>query len=206
MRDFAHTRTAPRAEPGLPRPARAALPYAALLVASPVFVAGHALSVRAGAAAAAAAVAAAVGAWAWSVVARTQLRDRADRFIATGAGEAPSPAVLAERQAELVRREERRSLAATLRHIAASAERPPVRSARVPLDAAAICAERSQIERLAVTLAETDVPVPARGVARTSVLVTDGGSPLYRTGPGAADELHRRLIQTLYELESGERR
>lgn len=188
---------------GLPRPARTLLPYAAVLAAVPAFVAGHALSLRAGAALAGAALAGAGGAWVWCTIVRTQLRDRADRFIATGAGPAPTAAVLADRRAELVRAKERRMLAATLRRTVASADAPPVRSARVPFGTAAIRAERAQIERLAEALAATDRPVGARSVARASVLVTDGGSPLYRIAPGAADELHRRLIQTLFEIERG---
>jgi hypothetical protein len=173
------------------------------MAAAPAFVAGNALGLRTGAAAAGAAVAAGAGAWMWSVVCRTQLRDRADRFIATGAGQAPRPEVLAERRAELVDRKERRTLAGTLRRVVASADGPPVRSARVPFDATAVRAERAQIERLAAALAATDVPVPARSVARTSLLVTDARSPLYhRSGDG----LHRYLVQTLYELEIGERR
>jgi hypothetical protein len=189
-----------RPDDGLPRPGRAVLPYAAILAAAPAFVAGHALRPGAGVATAAAALAGAAGAWAWSLVARTQLRDRADRFIATGAGRAPGPAVLAERRAELVAHAERRMLAATLRRVVASADRPPVRSARVPVDAAAVRAERAHIERLAAVLAATDVPLPARAVARASLLVTDAASPLYGRG---GDQLHRHLAQTLFEIERG---
>lgn len=53
----------------------------------------------------------------------------------------------------------------------------------------------------AALLADTDMPVPARGVARTHVLLTNPASPLHR---GAAGELHRQLTQTLFELERGE--
>lgn len=201
MHDVPHAHRRVAHDDGLPRPARTLLPYAAMFAAAPAFVAGHALSVRAGAALAGAALAGACGAWAWCAVVRTQLRDRADRFIATGAGAAPSPAVLADRRAELVRAKERRMLAAALRRTVASVDGPPVRSARVPLDTAAIRAERAQIERLADALAATDRPVRARCVARAAVLVSDGGSPLYRIAPGAADELHRRLVQTLFEIE-----
>jgi hypothetical protein len=197
---FLHSETVARSDQGLPRPGRAILPYAAVLAAAPAFVAGQALSLRAGIATAGSALAAAAGAWVWSVVARAQQRDRADRFIANGAGHAPSPAVLAERRAELVSGRERRMLATTLRRVVASVDRPPVRSARVPLDAAAVRAERAQIERLAATLSATDVPVTARGVARTSLLLTDAMSPLYHRG---GEELHRRLIQTLFEIERG---
>jgi hypothetical protein len=185
---------------GLPRPGRAMLPYGAIAAAAPAFVAGHALSLRAGAALGGSAIAAAAGALLCALTARMQLRDRADRYIATGAGTAPGPAVLAERRAELVGEPQRRMLAATLRRAVRSAERPPVRSARVPLDMAAVRAERARIERLAAALSATDVPVPARSVARASLLITDATSPLYGRG---GDELHRRLVQTLFEIERG---
>jgi hypothetical protein len=195
---FLHTENVARPEHGLPQPGRAVLPYAAIVAAAPAFVAGHALGLRAGVAVAGSAIAAAAGAALWSMTARMQLRDRADRYIATGAGDPPAAAVLVERRAELVGGRERRMLAATLRRAVAAADRPPVRSARVPLDAAAVRAERAQIERLAALLSATDVSVSARAVARTSLLVTDATSPLYgRRG----DELHRRLVQTLFDLE-----
>ncbi len=129
--------------------------------------------------------------------------DRADRFIATGAGQAPSDAVLGERRAELVGKRQRRMLAATVRRIVESAQMPPLRSARVPIDRRAVCAEAPRLTQLAATLADTDVPVSARGVARTYVLVTDARSPVYRHSRDGAAELHRQLIQTLFELERG---
>src|SRR5690348_8443934 len=100
---------------GLPRPGRAALPYAAILAATPASVVGHALSPRAGVAAGGAAAACAACAWLYAATARTRQRDLVDRYIATGAGEAPAPTVLAQRRAELVGGRERQILAATLR-------------------------------------------------------------------------------------------
>jgi hypothetical protein len=196
-----HAHGVPQTERGLPRPGHALAPYAAILVAAGLFVRGQALPVRSALAIAAAAALAGAVAVAWSWAQRARLRDQADRFIAAGAGAAPSAAVLDERRAELVSRRERRTLAAAVRRAVTSAQTPPPRrSAQVPVDRPAVCAERERLERLAALLADTDVPVPVRGVARTHVLVTDPGSPLYR---GAAAELHSQLIQTLFEIERG---
>jgi hypothetical protein len=185
---------------GLPRPGHALAPYAAILVAAGLFVGGHALPLRSAVAIAAAAALAGAVAAGWSCAQRAHLRDRADRFIAAGEGAAPSAAVLEQRRAELVSRRERRTLAAAVGRVVTSAQMPPRRSAQVPVDRPAVRAEQARLERLAALLADTDVPVPARGVARTHVLVTDPASPIYR---GAAAELHRQLIQTLFEIERG---
>lgn len=196
-----HTDAAPQTERGLPRPWHALAPYAAILVAAGLFVPGHALRPRLAIAIAVAAALAGAAAAGWSWVQRVRLRDQADRFIAAGEGTAPSAAVLDERRAELVSRRERRTLAAAVRRaVTSAAQTPPRRSAQVPVDRPAVRAERERLERLAALLADTDIPVPARGVARTHVLVTDPASPLYR---GAAAELHRQLIQTLFEIERG---
>ncbi len=185
----------------LPRPGDALAPYAAIAVAAGLFVLGHALPVRfAIAVAAAAAIAGAVVAvWSWAQ--RARLRDLADRFIAVGAGTPPPAAVLEERREELLSRRERRTLAASVRRTLANAQSAPRVSAQVPINRPAVRAERERLERLAALLADTDVPMQARGVARTHVLVTDPASPLYR---GAVGELHRELVRTLFELERGE--
>jgi len=186
---------------GLPRPGDALAPYAAIAVAAGLFVLGHALPVRFAIALAGAAAIAGAAAAVWSWAQRAHLRDLADRFIAAGAGTPPPAAVLEERREELLSPRERRTLAASVRRTLANAESGPRVSAQVPINRPAVRAERERLERLAALLADTDVPMPARGVALTHVLVTDPASPLYR---GAAGELHRELVRTLFELERGE--
>jgi hypothetical protein len=195
------THALPDTEPGLPRPGDALAPYAAIAIAAGLFVLGHALALRSAVALAASAALAGAVAAGWSWAQRARLRDMADRFIAAGAGTAPSAAVLEERREELVSRRARRTLAASVRRTLTNAQRAPRLSSQVPINRPAVRAERERLERLAALLADTDAPMPARGVARTHVLVTDPASPLYR---GAAGELHRELIQTLFELEKGE--
>lgn len=187
-------------ERGLPRPGQALAPYAVIVAAAGVFLLGRALPLRSGVAFAAAAALAGAAAAGWTWVQRARLRDMADRFIAAGEGTAPPAAVLEERRAELVSRRERRTLAAALRR-AITPTQPSWLSTQVPVHRPAVQAERARLERVAALLADTDMPVPARGVARTHVLLTNPASPLYR---GAAGELQRQLTQTLFELERGE--
>jgi hypothetical protein len=194
--------TPARAESGLPRPAHATLPYAAILAWTGTLTVAHVLGARWAIALAGSSVIAGAGAWAFTAAALMRLRDRADRLIATGAGGALPAEVIEQRRAELLGRHERRMLAATLRRSVASAEAPPIRSARVPLDRRAVLAERARVEQLADLLADTDVAVSAPGVARTCLLVTDAGSPLYRMTKDGPDELHQYLVQTLFELEA----
>ena len=186
---------------GLPRPGDALAPYAAIAVAAGLYVLGRALPLRTAVALAGAAALAGTAAAGWSWAQRARLRDMADRFIAAGAGMPPPIAVVEERRDELVSRRERRMLAASVRRTLTNAQRAPRLSSQLPVNRPAVRAERERLEHLAALLADTDVPLPARGVARTHVLVTDPASPLYRGGAG---ELHRQLIQTLFELERGE--
>jgi hypothetical protein len=186
---------------GLPRPGNALAPYAAIAVAAGLYVLGRALPLRTAVALAAAAAVAGAAAAGWSGGQRARLRDLADRFIAAGVGTPPPAAVLEERRAELLSRRERRTLAASVRRTLTNAQTAPRLSSQLPINRPAVRAERERLERLAALLADTDVPMAARGVARTHVLVTDPASPLYRGAPG---ELHRELIQTLFELERGE--
>jgi hypothetical protein len=203
MRAFSWHRThaGDPSSPGPPHAWRAAAPYAAILAWSGVLGAAHTIAPRTAAALAVTAAAAGVAAWTWTALRSAGLRDDADRFIATAAGAPPPAALLERRRAELVRPRERRMLATGLRRVIASAQRPPLRSARVPVDRLAVCAERERIEALAAALADPDAPVPACAVARVRLLLTDARGPLYRRPADTPDALHRQLVQTLHEIE-----
>jgi hypothetical protein len=198
--------TAQAGPEGLPRPLRTASPYAAILAIAAAFTGRHDVPEGWGLALGAAALAAGIGAWVWSWARRGWLCDRADRWIAAGAGQAPPEAVIEERRRELLRQRERRMLAGSIRRLVAFAQegpRPAQRTARVPVNRPAVCAERARLERVAALLADRERAVPARSVARTHILVTDARSPLYRSSPAGTEELHRHLVQTLFELERG---
>ena len=94
-------------------------------------------------------------------------------------------------------------LATSLRRLVAAAQAPPSVSARVPTDRRTVTAEAALIERLAASLADVNTPVEARSVALVHILVSDAGSPLYRDGQPAGDDLHRRLTQVLFETREG---
>ena len=196
-------RWAPADTGELPSPLRSAGPYAVILAATPPLVAGGAITRQWGVALAAAAVLAAAGASIWSWMQRVMQCDLADRWIATGAGAPPPDAVLTQRREELLSARERRMLATSLRRLVAAAQAPPRVSVRVPTDRRTVTAEAALIERLAAHLADVNTPVEARSVALVHMLVSDAGSPLYRYGQPARDDLHRRLIQVLFELERG---
>jgi hypothetical protein len=118
---------------------------------------------------------------------------RLDRELAEGASPEAS-AALAARAVRLTSMEFRRDLAASLRRIVmATGEPTPVRSApvaaqkspgtarppRVPLRHARISRTARLLAELASCLAEPG-PVPARGVALVTRLLSDGTGPLYR--------------------------
>ncbi len=112
-----------------------------------------------------------------------------DADLARGAPpEASAP--LALRAQQLTRPAFRRSLARSARRILADG-RPGARCR----PAVPVCRER--VRAAAGELAEVidrllaPGPVPARGVAQVTVLLSDGGSPLYRRG--SAEDLRARL-------------
>lgn len=119
-----------------------------------------------------------------------------DRELA--AGVAPEEGVLLAVHAQrIVRPRACRALAATLRHLLAG--RPgalnsaPISRVRVRFAAARLDAVAARLER--------DGPVAARGVAALRLLLSEGASPLYRTGTGTGTDLDGRLARILADLE-----
>jgi hypothetical protein len=187
----------------MPSPVRSLGPYAVLAAAAPLMFAGGAIPRESAVALAAAALLAGAGASVWGWMQRVMLCDRADRWIATGAGTPPPDAVVTQRREELASARERRMLATSLRRLVAAAGAPPRVSGRVPADRRAVAAQAALIERLAAHLADVSTPVEARSVARVHMLVADAGSPLYRYGQPGRDDLHRHLTRILFEIERG---
>ena len=130
----------------------------------------------------------------WHRLLARGLGTRLDRQLADGA-RPEANALLAARAMVLTSVRYRRSLAASLRRILAASMSPETRprlmaasrsagAARqpyVPLRRERIARSASGLAGLAGCLAEQD-PVPARGVAMVSQLLTDAGGPLYRAG------------------------
>ena len=130
------------------------------------------------------------------VLARCQA-GRLDRELAEGSSPEAN-AALAARANRLTSMEFRRDLAASLRRIVvATGEPAPVRSAlasvptspgasrppRIPLRHARISQSARLLAELASRLAAPG-PVPARGVAMVTRLLSDGTGPLYREASG----------------------
>jgi hypothetical protein len=130
--------------------------------------------------------------WHW-LLARG-LAARLDRQLADGV-RPEANALLAARAMVLTSIKYRRGLAASLRRIlvasvspetrprpmAASRSAGAARQPYVPLRRDQIARSAAELAGLAGCLAEQD-PLPARGVAMVSQLLTDAGGPLYRAG------------------------
>lgn len=107
---------------------------------------------------------------------------------------------LALRAQQLTSMRERRDLALSIEGILASATHAP-RSYWLPVP---VCRDRvrdaaADFQALAGHLLKS-APVPARGVAQTSVLLHDGGGPLYRRN--SPEDLHARVRRAVQEFES----
>jgi len=144
----------------------------------------------------------------WHRMLARVLAVRLDHQLAEGARPETS-AVLAARAMFLTSVGFRRALAASLRRILAAAAspvpdgppRPPAtavaRRPYVPLRRDRIAGSASELAGLAGFLVKQG-PVPARGVAMVSQLLTDGGGPLYRAGSrDDLDDLIERASQAL---------
>lgn len=142
----------------------------------------------------------------WPVARRATARDRIavrlrasrlDRELARG--EPPEATVrLALRAQHLVRPEIRRQLAGSLRRLLGAAQSPGPAALPVPVPRDLVRAASVELRELIDRLV-SPAPVPARGVAMVSVLLHDGGGPLYRRSRG--DDLPARVREATAALD-----
>ena len=116
-----------------------------------------------------------------------------DRKLAAGCPP-ESARLLAVRSREIVQLASRRRLAGyweRVVRVAGSGKRPTL---AVPLSRARVFAAEPEIRELAGLL-RAPLPVSARGVAMASLLLTDGGGPLYRgvSRASLSDQLHAAI-------------
>ena len=119
-------------------------------------------------------------------------RSRLDRLIAEGRDPATDPQ-LSLRAAQLGRPALRATLARSLFNAVRTVDNSAISrfpSPHIPVAAASVRACSPELHDLARAL--TDVVARERGVAITRVLITDGASPLYVSGP--ADRLRKVLV------------
>lgn len=119
-------------------------------------------------------------------------RSRLDRLIAEGRDPATDPQ-LSLRAAQLGRPALRATLARSLLNAVRTVDNSAISrfpSPHIPVAAVSVRACSPELSGLARAL--TDVTVGVRGVAITRVLITDGASPLYVSGP--ADRLRKVLV------------
>jgi len=137
----------------------------------------------------------------WTSIVTHRRRGQADAWLAHPAGEGPGSDVLARRSRQLVAAHHRRMVGASLRLLAEEPARPRGRSARVPVDTAAVHSCAGLLTRAAGALEDVSRPVSPRAVALAQELITDPGSPVYLCTTPSPAALEERLRQTLFELE-----
>ena len=114
------------------------------------------------------------------------------------AGEDPlGSTALAVRSAELVSPRVRRQLAAGLEHAWTENGDRPALSAAIPVDREAVAAAAPALRQLAQALRSRE-RVEVRGVALTQILLTQPGSPLYRSRH--PEELYESAREALFAL------
>src|SRR5215472_6730188 len=113
----------------------------------------------------------------WDRVVASSRAGRLDACLAAGVPP-ESGRLIALRAAALVVPARRQRLASDWDRLVRVAHERPATRARVPLHSAGIVAAEDDIRELQRSL-RANVPVPARGVALASTLLTDGTGPLY---------------------------
>lgn len=131
---------------------------------------------------------------------RAVASSRAGRLDARlAAGVAPeSGRLIALRAAALVVPARRQRLASDWDRLVRVAHERPATWARVPLRSAGIVAAEEDIGELQRSL-RADVPVPARGVAMASTLLTDGAGPLYNRHSPVS--VRAAVLETIQHLD-----
>ena len=142
--------------------------------------------------------------WPWHQVLAASQAGRLDRALAAGVSPETS-ASLAVRAVRLTSTQFRRGLAASLRRALVAAGEPafvpaPLRAARrpiVPLRTTRIGPAAPLLAELASRLLEPG-PVPVRGVAMVTELLSDGYGPLYHeAAPDDLSAVAERAVQAL---------
>lgn len=130
-------------------------------------------------------------------------RHRLDVELAGGADPNRDP-LLRARAGELTSPTARRRIADSLEGVLAQAERAPrPRTAQVPVSRNAIRRSRPELETLVERLRAPAFICP-EAVARTSLLLTDGRSPLYEISEDGDGELRTRVSQALDAVDHGQ--
>jgi hypothetical protein len=126
----------------------------------------------------------------WDRVRARWRAPRLDHDLADGAR--PDATLdLTLRAQTLIGRPTRYDLARSVRHVLATSMRPPVPGRpQVPVCRDRVRACSAEFEELIRSLLAAG-PIPARGVAKTRVLLTDAGGPLYRRS--SPDDLRARI-------------
>jgi hypothetical protein len=121
-----------------------------------------------------------------------------DRELAEG-GSPETTGLMAARAMKLVSSTERQMLAEGLDRVLTLAQRPPIgRTPRVPINRAVVASCELEIAEVIKALLMPG-PVPARGPAMVSRLLTNGIGPLYR--PRSRSDLLAALNEAIQQLD-----
>jgi hypothetical protein len=134
---------------------------------------------------------------------RTRLhRHTLDLELAVGA-DPNTDALLRERARELIREATRREIAESLERVMSEAESTPRnRTSRVPVSRRAVRNLRPELETFVERLKAPTFPCP-QALAMARLLITDGGGPLYDTGPETERELKKTVIEMIDAADYG---
>ena len=128
---------------------------------------------------------------------------RLDQELAAGVEPGRDP-LLRERARHLLSRDSRLKMAAGLGRTLHQVERPTLHTTQVPVRSNAVRDAAPALEMLACRL-RGSLPIAPQGAAKTKILLSDGGGPLYNPGSASDLKMAARQALTALEVDSGDR-
>jgi hypothetical protein len=128
---------------------------------------------------------------------------RLDEELAAGVRPGSDP-LLRERSRYLLSQETRLKMASGLRRALRQGERPALHTSQIPVRSQAVRDAAPTLETLARRL-RGPLPIATQGAAKTEILLTDGGSPLYNAKSKSDLKSTADRALAALEVEAGRR-